>query len=101
MADDFALYSSVGTGRSRRLPRIRLLYLVVQTQGIVGVITAVVSAAFIALATAGLGSWAWVAGAIAFVVTLMSLFAYWQLSLQALFRSLRLLNPSPAAERRR
>jgi hypothetical protein len=56
LADDFALYSSVGTGMSRRLPRIRLLYLVVQTQGIVGVITAVVSAAFIALATAGLGS---------------------------------------------
>ncbi len=96
--DAFALYSSVGTGMSRRPPRIRLLYLVVQTQGIVGVITAVVAALFCVFATASIGFPGWITGAAAFVATLVILFSYWQLSLSALFRSLRPINPTPQAE---
>jgi hypothetical protein len=38
--DETALYRSFGTGMNRRPPRRALLYLVVQTQGIVGVLAA-------------------------------------------------------------
>jgi len=96
--DAAALYSSVGTGMSRRPPRIRLLYLVVQTQGIVGVITAAVVGAFSALGTATLGFPGWVTAAGAFVLTLVVLFAYWQRSIDQLLRSLRPINPTPPTE---
>lgn len=80
---------------SRRPPRIRLLYLVVQTQGIVGVVTAALAGAFSALATATLGFPGWITAAAAFLASLTILFGYWQRSIGQLRRSLRPINPTP------
>ena len=97
--DPLAMYRSVGTGMSRRPPRYRLLYLVVQTQGIVGVLTAAVASAVGALAvvTAGPAAvWAMATGA--FVITLVALFIYWLRSLAEIQRAIKPLYPTPPDE---
>lgn len=97
--DELSLFRSVGTGMSRRPPRYRLLYLVVQTQGIVGVVSAAVAAAFGGLAAAPYGpAAASVVAAVAFVVALAALFIYWQRSLAELRVSIRPLYPTPPEE---
>ena len=97
--DQVALYRSPGTGMSRRPPRFRLLYLAVQTQGIVGVVTSVVAAGTAGLAATGLGpAIAWGAAGGAFLITLAALFAYWQRSLTELFSAIRPLHPTPPEE---
>jgi hypothetical protein len=94
--DQRAIFRSFGTGISRRPPRFRVLYLVVQTQGIVGVVNAAVAAAFVGLALARTDPIiAWGAAAVAFAITVIGLFVYWQRSLQALFSSIRPINPTP------
>jgi hypothetical protein len=94
--DEKALYRSIGTGMSRRPPRNRIVYLLVQTQGIVGVVTAAVAAAFVGLLVAPLGEAApWVGAAVAFVATVSALFLYWQRSLTELYASIRPLYPTP------
>jgi len=50
--DEAAAYRSIGAGMNRRPPRSALLYLVVQTQGIVGIVAGSVAAAFGGLAAA-------------------------------------------------
>jgi hypothetical protein len=97
--DELARYQSIGTGMSRRPPRRRLPYLVVQTQGIVGVVTAAVAAGIggIALSTAGALA-AGVAAAVAFVATLMVLFTYWQRSLAEIQSAVKPLYPTPPDE---
>ena len=97
--DEAALYRSVGTGMSVRPPRYPLLHLVVQTQGIVGIVTGVVAAAIagIALAPVDLRV-AWLASAVAFVATVGSLFTYWQRSLRDLRSGIRTLFPTPPDE---
>ena len=83
--DDVALYSGIGTGMSRRRPRWELLHLFVQTQGIVGIVTAVVAAGSGGLAASPAGGAAtWIAAIGAFLITLLALFAYWHRSLAAL-----------------
>ena len=62
-----------------------MLYLVVQTQGVVGVITAGVAAAGAGLAVAPAGSVAvWVAATVAYAATLIALFVHWRHSLAEL-----------------
>ena len=97
--DQLAMFRSVGTGMSRRPPRFRLAYLVVQTQGIVGVVTAAVAAAFGGLAVATVGPAAvWLIAPAAFGATLTGLFIYWQRSLAEIQGAIRPLHPTPPDE---
>jgi hypothetical protein len=97
--DQAALYRSIGTGMSRRPPRYPLLNMVAQTQGIVGVITGVVAASVASLAIiwAGPVVW-WLAGAAAFLLTVVLLFIYWQRSLAEVQAAVRPLSSTPADE---
>jgi hypothetical protein len=95
--DDDALYRSFGTGMQRQRPRRSALALVVQTQGVVGVITGAVAAAFVALASIPIGTVAAsIAAAAAFVMVVAVLFVYWQRSLAELGRAIRSLYPTPS-----
>jgi hypothetical protein len=97
--DETALYRSFGTGMNRRPPRRELLYLVVQTQGIVGVLAGAVAAAFGGLAAAPAGAGvAWVVAALAFAATVAALFTYWQRSLATLRAAIRPIHPTPPDE---
>ena len=97
--DPNALFRSPGTGMSRKPPRFPLLYLIVQTQGVVGVITAAVAAVFGGIAFLPLGaSTGWVVAAILFVTTLIALFGYWQRSLTELWAAIRPQYPTPPDE---
>src|SRR5919106_5409852 len=53
--DDLGLYRSQGTGMHRRAPRFGVALALVQTQGIVGVVCAVLAAAIAGLASVGVG----------------------------------------------
>jgi len=95
--DERSLYRNIGTGMSRRPPRYRMIYMIVQTQGIVGVITAAVAAAFVGLGVAPYSTAAaWIVAALAFALALAALVTYWQRSLGELRASIRPLNPTPA-----
>ena len=97
--DASALYRSPGTGMPLRPPRFQLAYLLVQTQGVVGVITAAIGGAFGALLLAGIdGTVAWLAGIGLFVLAVIGLFAYWQRSLNELLGSMRSISPTPTEE---
>jgi hypothetical protein len=97
--DELSLYRSIGTGMSRRPPRFPLLYLVVQTQGIVGVVTGVVAGSFGWLLASPAGSTAaWIVAAVAFVATIGALFGYWRRSLAELRSAIRPLHPTPPEE---
>lgn len=97
--DAAAIFRSPGTGMMRRPPRHMLRHLVVQTQGIVGVVTAAVAAAFGGLAAAPAGTVAAGGAAVAaFVVTLAMLLVYWERSLAELTASIRPINPTPPGE---
>jgi hypothetical protein len=72
--DGPALYRSIGTGMRRKRPKFELLHLTVQTQGIVGIVTAVVAAGCGALAASPAGNvMAWLGAILAFLVTLVAL----------------------------
>jgi hypothetical protein len=80
-------------------PRYQLLYLIVQTQGMVGIVTAAVAAAFIGLLVAPTGDGAaWGAAALTFVTVAVLLISYWQRSLRGLQASLRSEFPTPPEE---
>ena len=97
--DQVALYRSIGTGMTVKPPRYQVLYLVVQTQGMVGVVTAAVAAAIVGLLVAPAGDvTAWLAAALTFVAVAVALFAYWQRSLRALQASIRSEFPTPPEE---
>jgi hypothetical protein len=97
--DPPAMYRSVGTGMNRRPPRYALLNMIAQTQGIVGVITGAVAASIAGLAftsTSALASW--LAAAVALLVTVAVLFAYWQRQLAEIQGAIRPLYSTPADE---
>lgn len=100
--DDRAIYRGMGTGMALRPPRFRLVYLAVQTQGIVGIVTAAVAAAFVWLAASQAtdNAIAWLLAAVGFAATIGALFAYWQRSISELQSAMRAINPSPADETR-
>ena len=97
--DEAALYRSPGTGMTLRPPRFRLVYLLVQTQGVVGLLNAVVAAGIGGMlaetVAAGTG---WAAAVLSFVVVLAGQLAYWQRSLAELLRSIRPISPTPPDE---
>lgn len=94
--DEAALYRSVGTGMRWNRPRFRLLRLSVQTQGIVGIVTAVVAGGCGGLAASPVGSLAaWVVATVAFLVTLVALFVYWHRSLTDVRAAIRPMYPTP------
>lgn len=94
--DEQALYRSIGTGMRRKRPRFRLLHLTVQTQGIVGIVTAVVAAGCGGLAASPAGSVvAWLVAALAFLVTMVTLFVYWHRSLADMRAAIRPIHPTP------
>ena len=93
------MYRSIGAGMNRRPPRAALLYLVVQTQGIVGIVAGSVAAAFGGLAAAPAGGGvAWVVAALAFAATVAALFSYGQRSLATLRAAIRPIQPTPPDE---
>jgi hypothetical protein len=95
--DPAAIYRSPGTGMSRRPPSSALGHLIVQTQGVVGVVAAAVAAAFAGLAAAETGVvTAGALAAAAFLVTLVALLTYWRRALAELTRSIRPINPIPS-----
>ena len=97
--DEAAAYRSIGAGMNRRPPRSALLYLVVQTQGIVGIVAGSVAAAFGGLAAAPAdGGVAWVVAALAFAATVAALFSYGQRSLATLRAAIRPIHPTPPDE---
>jgi hypothetical protein len=94
--DGPALYRSIGTGMGLKRPRFELLHLTVQTQGIVGIVTAVVAAGCGGFAASPAGTVvAWIAAALVFLITLVSLFVYWQRSLDAIRAAIRPIFPTP------
>jgi hypothetical protein len=91
-----AMYRSIGSGMPVRAPRFQLLHLTVQTQGIVGVVTAVVAAGCVGIAVYPLGvTAAWLGAGVAFAVTILALFAYWRRALAEFQDALQPLNPTP------
>jgi hypothetical protein len=97
--DALATFRSIGTGMRRRPPRYRLPYFVVQTQGIVGVITAAVAAAVGGLAVSSAGPvLAWAFAVLAFAVTLAALLVYWQRSLAEIQAAIKPMHPTPPDE---
>jgi hypothetical protein len=93
------MYWSIGAGMNRRPPRSALLYLVVQTQGIVGIVAGSVAAAFGGLAAAPAGGGvAWVVAALVFAATVAALFSHWQRSLATLRAAIRPIHPTPPGE---
>lgn len=94
--DETALYRSIGTGMRRKPPRVRVLHLSVQTQGIVGIVTAVVAGACGGLAGSPAGGVvAWPIAALAFLLTLVLLYLYWHRSLTDMRTAFRPRYPTP------
>jgi hypothetical protein len=95
--DEQALYRGPGTGMALRPPRFGLLFLVVQTQGIVAIVTGAVAGALGWLASSpimGPGP-AWLLALLAFVVTVGALLYFWHGSLHELHDSIGTINPTP------
>ncbi|NJD29560.1 MAG: hypothetical protein FIA92_14875 [Chloroflexi bacterium] len=97
--DIYGLYRSPGTGMPRRLPRFQLVYLVVQTQGVVGLVNGVVAGAIAALALEPFVPGALLlVGFVAFILTVAATFLYWQHEISELSAALRPINPTPPDE---
>jgi hypothetical protein len=95
--DEAAIYRSMGSGMNRRPPRAQTVFLVAQTPGVVGVVAAVVAATFAAIAATPLGPVGpWLSAPVAFVLTLVVLFLFWQRSMSELVASIRPIHPTPA-----
>jgi hypothetical protein len=95
--DDAAgLYRSQGTGIRLAPPRYRVGFALVQTQGIVAVMSSAVAGVIAGLAV----SWvsiaaAWVVGLGTFVIVVLALLTYWNRSIASLQASIRPLHPTP------
>jgi hypothetical protein len=97
--DGPALYRSIGTGMGLKPPRFELLHLTVQTQGIVGIVTAVVAAGCGGLAASLAGTVAaWTMAILAFLITLTALFVYWRRSLSEIRAAIHPLHPTPSEQ---
>src|SRR4051812_47467900 len=93
--DATGVYRSQGTGMRLRPPRFRLVFALVQTQGIVGVVSASLAGIIGGLATVWLSpATGWIVGTVAFVITLLGLFTYWNRSTAEIQRAIRPLNPT-------
>jgi hypothetical protein len=94
--DALGVYRSQGTGIRLRPPRPRLLFALVQTQGIVAVICAALAGIIGWIATAWFAlAVAWGVAALAFVVVLAALLTYWTRSISHLQGAIRPMFPTP------
>lgn len=94
--DEHGVYRSQGTGIRLRPPRHRLVFALVQTQGIVAVMCSAVAGVIGALAASLMSPvLAWVVGGAAFAATLVAMLASWSRSLAQLRAATRPLNPTP------
>lgn len=94
--DVIGVYRSQGTGIRLRPPRPRLTFAIVQTQGIVAVISAALAGVIGGMATAWLDSGvAWGVAVLAFVLVLGVLLMYWSRSFGGLQKSIRPMFPTP------
>ena len=95
--DDAAgVYRSQGTGIRLRPPRPRLLFALVQTQGIVAVMCGALAGIIGGIATAWWNSYvAWALAALAFIVVLTLLLAYWTRSIARLEAAIHPMFPTP------
>jgi hypothetical protein len=97
--DEAGVYRSQGTGIRLRPPRYRLVFALVQTQGIVGVSCAALAAGIAGLLVGQLHvALAWAVALAAFAVTLAALVRYWNRSLEEIRRAVRPLYPTPIEE---
>jgi len=97
--DELGIYRSQGTGIRRRPPRYRLIFALVQSQGIVAVMCAALAAAIGGLATAAFSpTAAWLLATLAFGVTLVALFTYWNRSLNEIRAAIEPIHPTPPEE---
>src|SRR5919197_6112313 len=94
--DAVGVYRSQGTGIRLRPPRPRLLFALVQTQGIVAVMCGALAGIIGGIATAWLNSYvSWGLAALAFIVVLTLLLAYWTLSIARLEAAIHPMFPTP------
>lgn len=95
--DDAAgVYRSHGLGIRLRPPRPRLMFALVQTQGIVAVVSAGIAGIIGGIATSWLDpDLAWAVAALAFVVVLALLLLYWSRSFGELQKAIRPRFPTP------
>ncbi|MFL5673185.1 MAG: hypothetical protein ACJ77C_13945 [Chloroflexota bacterium] len=83
--DELGVYRSQGTGIRFHAPRYRLVFALVQTQGIVAVMCAAIAGVIGGLALAAFSLVAsWIVAGTLFLVTLVGLLAYWQRSVEQL-----------------
>jgi hypothetical protein len=94
--DERGVFRSQGTGIRLHPPRYRLVFALVQTQGIVAVICGVLAGVIGGLALSSMSALAgWVVGTAAFLVTVAALLAYWSRSVADLYAAIRPLHPTP------
>jgi hypothetical protein len=94
--DPAGVYRSQGTGIRLRPPRYRLVFALVQTQGIVAVICGALAGIIGGLATAWISeTGAWIVAAVAFVVVAGGLLRYWSRSFAQLEAAVRPMFPTP------
>lgn len=94
--DALGVYRSQGTGIRLRPPRFRLVFAIVQTQGIVAVICAALAAIIAWIAAAGFAlAVAWGVAVLAFVIILTALLTYWNRSISHLQAAIRPMFPTP------
>ena len=94
--DALGVYRSQGTGIRLHPPRLRLVFALSQTQGIVAVICAALAGTISWIATAQFAMpFAWGVAAFAFVVVLAALLMYWDRSMSHLQTAIRPMFPTP------
>lgn len=94
--DELGLYRSQGTGIRLRPPRYPLVFALIQTQGIVAVMSAALAGAIAGFAIAPLNHrLAWIAAPLAFVVILVLLMGFWRRSFGEMRAALRPISPTP------
>ena len=98
--DDAAgVYRSQGTGIRLHPPRYRLVFALVQMQGIVAVICGAIAGIFAGLATASVSlTLAWVVAGATFVVAVSVLLRYWNRAFAQIEAAVRPLFPTPPGE---
>jgi hypothetical protein len=100
--DEAGVYRSQGTGMRLRPPSRRIVFALVQTQGIVAVMTSAVAGVTAGLAASLVSAvLAWIVGGVAFLVTCILLFSYWTRSLREIRSAIRPMNPTPPDVNRR
>jgi hypothetical protein len=98
--DPTGVFRSQGTGIRLKPPRVQLVFALVQTQGIVAVICAALAGIIGGLATATFApAVAWIVGAVAFVVVLVLMLAYWNRKFSEIQKTVKPLFPTPPQER--